>query len=90
MADQLLVNIGVFAVEAVTDFNFVLKETFRFKTPDVDVTLGDGSTSKIPPGQVTQCSATFSNPLSVDLTQVVWYIEGSGLLNPQTISGRLE
>ena len=60
----------------------------RFKTPDIDIVIGDGSSSKVAVGNSTEVTATFTNLLPVPLTKVQWYVEGSGLTEPLKIAGR--
>lgn len=60
----------------------------RFKTPDIDIVIGDGSSSKVAVGNSTDVTATFTNLLPVPLTKVQWFVEGSGLTEPLKIVGR--
>ena len=87
LKEQLLLSISAFANVEETDFSFVDKETFRFKTPDVDITIGEDS-SKVPLGETVQVRASFSNPLAFPLTGVSWFVEGAGLTPPIKIDGR--
>ena len=87
LKEQLLLSISAFANVEETDFSFVDKETFRFKTPDVDITIGEDS-SKVPLGETVEVRASFSNPLSFPLTGVSWFVEGAGLTPPIKINGR--
>lgn len=60
----------------------------RFQTPDIDIVIGDGSSSKVAVGNSTDITATFNNLLPVTLTKVQWFVEGSGLTEPLKIAGR--
>lgn len=60
----------------------------RFKTPDLDIVIGDGSSSTVAAGNKAAITASFSNLLPVPLTKVQWFVEGSGLTEPQKIMGR--
>ena len=85
--DQLLVQIQVFATVRETEATFIDTDTFRFRTPDIDVVLvGGGNTMRV--GQTSQVKASFRNPLNLSLSNVRWYIEGSGLTDPKVFTGR--
>ena len=86
MKEQFLLNVSIFANVEETDFSFVDKETFRFKTPDVDIDIIGGS--KVPLGDTVEVKAAFSNPLPIPLTGVVWFVEGAGLTAPVKVNGR--
>nr|WVH01986.1 protein-glutamine gamma-glutamyltransferase K-like isoform X5 [Halisarca dujardinii] len=86
LKDQLLLSLGLFATVEETDYHFVDKETFRFKTPDVDIDFVEG-TSKVPLGSIATVKALFVNPLPLNLTGVVWHVEGAGLTKPIRING---
>ena len=70
------------------DWSIWLHCSCRFKTPDIDIVIGDGSSSKVAVGTSTDITATFTNLLPVPLTKVQWFVEGSGLTEPLTIAGR--
>ena len=82
--DQLMVNISAFVTVKETDSVFVDKETFRFRSPDI--TLSVNQPVKV--GSTETVSASFKNPLDVVLTNVEWFVEGAGLTKPQRIRRR--
>ena len=81
--DQLMVNISAFVAVKETDVVFVDKDTFRFQTPTISLTLTD----PVSVGSTESVAASFVNPLNVTLTGVEWYVEGAGLTPPLTIRG---
>ena len=78
-----MVNISAFVSVKETDAVFVDKDTFRFKTPTVALTLRDS----VRVGSSEKVTASFVNPLNVTLTNVEWFVEGAGLTQPLTIRG---
>ena len=82
--DQLMVNISAFVTVKETDSVFVDKETFRFKTPDIKLSVKD----QIGVGDSESVTASFMNPLDVVLSNVEWFVEGAGLTKPMKIVGR--
>ena len=85
--DQLMVNISAFVTVKETDSVFVDKETFRFKTPDITLSVKDGRSS-LAVGSTATVEAAFTNPLAIPLTHVTWFIEGAALLQPTSHPGR--
>ena len=81
--DQLMVNISAFVAVKETDAVFVDKDTFRFQTPTISLTLTD----PVSVGSTESVVASFVNPLNVTLTGVEWFVEGAGLTQPLTIRG---
>ena len=79
-----MVNITAFVTVRETDSIFVDKDTFRFKTPAIELLLMD----PVRVGDTAEVTASFVNPLSVILTNVEWFVEGTGLTQPLTIRGR--
>ena len=78
-----MVNISAFVTVKETDSVFVDKETFRFKSPEI--TLSVNQPVKV--GSTGTVSASFTNPLDVVLTNVEWFVEGAGLTKPRRIRG---
>ena len=79
-----MVNISAFVTVKETDSVFVDKETFRFKTPDITLSVKD----QIGVGDNESVTASFTNPLYVVLSNVEWFVEGAGLTKPMKIVGR--
>ena len=82
--DQLMVNISAFVTVKETDSIFVDKETFRFKTPDIALSVKD----QIGVGDSEPVTASFTNPLDMTLSNVEWFVEGAGLTKPMKLVGR--
>ena len=82
-----MVNISAFVTVKETNFVFVDKETFRFKTPDIALSVA-GGTSSLAVGSTATVEAVFVNPMAIPLTHVVWFIEGAALLQPTSHLGR--
>ena len=82
--DQLMVNISAFVTVKETDSVFVDKETFRFKTPDIALSVKD----QIDVGNSEPVTVSFTNPLDVVLSNVKWFVEGAGLTKPIKLVGR--
>ena len=83
--DQLLVNISAFVAVKETESYFVDKETFRFKTPNINIKPEKKSLRS---GQRSKVKASFKNPLNVTLHNVEWFVEGIGLTTPLVIPGQ--
>ena len=79
-----MVNISAFVTVKETDTIFVEKETFRFKAPEIALSVKD----PVKVGTTEPVTASFRNPLNVILTNVEWFVEGAGLTKPLRIRGR--
>ena len=82
-----MVNISAFVTVKETDSVFVDKETFRFRTPDITLSVKDGKSS-LAVGSTATVEATFKNLLAIPLTHVTWFVEGTALLQPASHPGR--
>nr|WVH01984.1 protein-glutamine gamma-glutamyltransferase K-like isoform X3 [Halisarca dujardinii] len=84
VSEQLLVDITVFASVPDREAFLLEKETFRFRTPDLDLAAPAGMKA----GEASTVTASFRNPLDQVLTNVEWFVEGAGLTKPLTLDGR--
>nr|WVH01985.1 protein-glutamine gamma-glutamyltransferase K-like isoform X4 [Halisarca dujardinii] len=83
VSEQLLVDITVFASVPDREAFLLEKETFRFRTPDLDLAAPAGMKA----GETSAVTASFRNPLDQALTNVEWFVEGAGLTKPLTLDG---
>ena len=83
--DQLMVNISAFVTVKETDFNFVGKETFLFRSTGLKIVVGDGSGASMKVGAVETVKVTYTNPLKVPLTDAEFTAEGTALMDPLDI-----
>ena len=79
-----MVNISAFVTVKETGSIFVDKETFRFKAPEITLSLNQ----PVKVGSTESVSASFKNPLNVVLSNVEWFVEGAALTKPLRIRGR--
>lgn len=88
---QRLVNFTVMCWVPSSEQSFIHVESKRLHIPDVDIQINGQATNdqqsvQLPANQPANVVASFVNPLNAAMTKIQFYVEGSGLLYPQTLS----
>ena len=75
-------------IESVVDTNTCIVITISFLCIYIHVATNDQQAVQLPANQLATVTASFVNPLNTTMTNIQFYVEGSGLLYPQTLSTR--